>query len=163
MTYLMNKNEEEKVLSLHSERSWQRREMELTNWLESAKPRRRAKQTVLLGDMEVDTEMFLTLVSLKKLHIHTEFSCAGVSPLDEPEDHSLYAYITLLASEKSDNFVQFAMRRMRHRLLVTFEPSRHRYDLSSFFIGHNRSFCLLLQHCAEAYTLLEQERTVDCS
>jgi hypothetical protein len=64
--------------------------------------------------------------------------------------------MTLMASDKTERFVQFAMRQMRHRLLVTFEPSRNRYDLSSFFIGHNRSFRFLLQRCAEAFLQLEK-------
>lgn len=29
--------------------------------------------------------------------------------------------------------MQWAMRYMRHRLLVVYEPERNRYDLSSFF------------------------------
>ncbi|MED4956101.1 hypothetical protein ABEO75_10315 [Paenibacillus macerans] len=161
MAYISTKNEEEKVSSVQSEEQWQRRDLELANWLRQVKQRRRAKQTVLLGNIEVDAEMFGTLACLKRMNIQTEFSCAGVSPLDEPEDHSLYAYITMFASEKTDRFVQFAMGRMRHRLLVTFEPSRNRYDLSSFFIGHNRSFCLLLQRCAETFARLEQERTAE--
>ncbi|MEC0332729.1 hypothetical protein P4H42_24405 [Paenibacillus macerans] len=161
MAYISSKNEKEKVISVHSAERWQRRDLELTNWLRSVKQRKRAKQTVWLGNIEVDAEMFPALVCLKRIQIQTEFSCAGVSPLDEPEDHSLYAYITMLASEKTDRFVQFAMERMRHRLLVTFEPSRKRYDLSSFFIGHNRSFCLLLQRCAETFARFEQDRTAD--
>jgi hypothetical protein len=156
LAYISSKSEEEKVVSVHSEERWQRRNLELIDWLRSVKRRKRAKQTVLLGNIEVDAEMFPTLVSFKQMQIQTEFSCAGVSPLDEPEDHSLYAYVTMPASEKTDKFIQFAMGRMRHRLLVTFEPSRNRYDLSSFFIGHNRSFCLILQRCAETFARLEQ-------
>ncbi|WKL02273.1 hypothetical protein Q0F98_39560 [Paenibacillus amylolyticus] len=72
----------------------------------------------------------------------------GVSPLDEPVDHSLYAYVTLIQSEVSDQFVHYALRRMRNRLLVTLEAEKGRYDLSSFFIGHNRSFCWWMEHCA---------------
>ncbi|MCM3701637.1 hypothetical protein [Paenibacillus macerans] len=162
MAYIgTEKNDEEKVISVHSEKQWLRRDAELASWLRRPKQRRRAKQTVWLGNTPVDAEIFAALAGLKRMHIQTEFSCAGVSPLDEPEDHSLYAYITLLGSEKADRFVQFAMRRMRHRLLATFEPSRNRYDLSSFLIGHNRSFCMLLQRCAETFARTEQERTPD--
>ncbi|MDU5947245.1 MAG: hypothetical protein E6Z15_09235, partial [Paenibacillus macerans] len=94
MAYISSKNEKEKVISVHSAERWQRRDLELTNWLRSVKQRKRAKQTVWLGNIEVDAEMFPALVCLKRIQIQTEFSCAGVSPLDEPEDHSLYAYIT---------------------------------------------------------------------
>ncbi|MFB9276986.1 hypothetical protein [Cohnella cellulosilytica] len=144
-------NETEKVISVHSPESWQRRETELASWLRRTKPRRRAKQTAHLGNIEVDAELLGTLTLLKRMNVQTEFSCAGVSLLDEPEDHSLYAYMTLFASEQAEQFVHFAMRQMRHRLLVTFEASRSRYDLSSFYIGHNRSFCLLLQRAAERF------------
>ncbi|OMF49481.1 hypothetical protein BK138_29840 [Paenibacillus rhizosphaerae] len=153
--------EGEKVISIHSQERWQRRDLELTNWVECVKPRRRTKQTAWLGNIEVDTEIFGALVSLKRLGLQTEFSCAGVSPLDEPVDHSMYAYITLFASEKAHRFVQFAIRMMKHRLLVTFEPLRDRYDLSSFFIGHNRSFCILLHHCAESFVQWEMDRNAD--
>ncbi|WP_346779405.1 hypothetical protein [Paenibacillus brevis] len=122
-----------------------------------------AKQTLWLGNIEVDAEIFAALACLKRMHIQTEFSCAGVSPLDEAEDHSLYAYITMFRSEKADRFVQFAMHQMRHRLLVTFEPSRNRYDLSSFFIGHNRSFCLLMQRCSELFGRAELGRKPDAA
>lgn len=147
--------EGEKVLSIHSEERWKRRSLELSSWLQRTKQRKRTKQVVCLGDTEVDVEMFGVLVCLKRLHIQTEYSCAGVSLLDEPENHSLYAYITMFASEKTDQFVQYAMKQMKHRLLVTFEPSRNRYDLSSFYIGHNRSFCLQLRRCAETFARLE--------
>lgn len=161
MAYIRSKSEEEQMVSVHSIERWKRRDLELINWLRCVKRRKRVKQTVLLGNIEVDAEMFPALVCFKRMQIQTEFSCAGVSTLDEPEDHSLYAYITMLASEKTDRFIQFAMGRMRHRLLVTFEPSRNRYDLSSFFIGHNRSFCLILQHCAETFARLEQDQKAD--
>jgi len=149
-------NDLEQVVSVHSKVHWQRRELELNHWIRRAKRRRRAKQTVLLGNIEIDAELLAALALMKRMHMQSEFSCAGVSVLDEPEDHSLYAYVTLMASDRTDRFVQFAMRQMRHRLLVTFEPSRNRYDLSSFYIGHNRSFCLLLQHCVEAFMQLEK-------
>lgn len=144
-------NDAEKVISVHSAESWKRREAELESWLKRTKLRRRAKQTAHLGNVEVDAELLGALTLLKRMNVQTEFSCAGVSVLDEPEDHSLYAYMTLFASEQADRFVCLAMRQMRHRLLVTFEASRGRYDLSSFYIGHNRSFCLLLQRAAERF------------
>ncbi|WP_010275253.1 hypothetical protein [Paenibacillus senegalensis] len=147
----------EEIISRHSETLWNRRESELARWVQRAKPRRRAKQTVVLGNAVIDAELFPVLAMFKRMGIQTEFSCAGVSVLDEPEDHSLYAYITFIASEKTERFVNFAMRRMRHRLLVTLEPSQNRYDLSSFFIAHNRSFCLLMQRCAEAFQLEEEQ------
>ncbi|WP_342351949.1 hypothetical protein [Paenibacillus campinasensis] len=155
MSVISPKPEEEQVISTHSVERWHRRRSELAGWLQRPKRRLRAKQVVWLGDIEVDVEMFDALACLKRMNIPTEFSCAGVSPLDEPEDHSLYAYITMPASEKTDRFVQFAMERMKHRLLVTYEPSGNRYDLSSYFIGHNRSYCLLLGACAEAFARLE--------
>ncbi|WP_442437009.1 hypothetical protein [Paenibacillus peoriae] len=40
---------------------------------------------------------------------------------------------------------------MRHRLLVVYELERNRYDLSSFFLGHNRSFCQLMEYCASTF------------
>ncbi|MDQ0048321.1 hypothetical protein J2T18_002604 [Paenibacillus polymyxa] len=42
--------------------------------------------------------------------------------------------------------MQWAMRYIRHRLLVVYELERNRYDLSSFFLGHNRSFCQLMEY-----------------
>lgn len=151
--------ETETVVSTHSECRWQRRKRELLHWCRRPKPSKRAKQTVVLGNVRIDAELLGALTLLKRLRIETEFSCAGVSLLDEPEDHSLYAYMTLPASERTERFVRFAMGRMKHRLLVTFEPSRNRYDLSSFFIGHNRSFCLLMERCARAFMEHEQDRT----
>jgi hypothetical protein len=105
----------------------------------------------MLGQVAVDAQLHTALTILKEMQIPTEFSCAGVSILDEPEDHSLYAYITFLMSEKTDRFIVLAKQQMKHRLLVTFEPARKRYDLSSFLIGNNRSFCILIQHCAQLY------------
>lgn len=52
MAYISTKNEEEKVISVQSEEQWQRRDLELANWLRQVKQRRRAKQTVLLGNIE---------------------------------------------------------------------------------------------------------------
>ncbi|WP_197029888.1 hypothetical protein [Paenibacillus sp. 1-18] len=80
-----------------------------------------------------------------------EFSCAGVSIRDEPEDHSRYAYITMKADERCGAFVQWAMRNMWHRLLVVYEPERNRCDLSSFFLGNNCSFCQLMEYCASTF------------
>ncbi|MUG70342.1 hypothetical protein [Paenibacillus validus] len=152
-------NDDETIISHHSQTQWQRREQELACWVQRAKPRKRPKQTVILGNTPVDAELLMALTLLKRTRIQTEFSCAGVSLLDEPEDHSLYAYITITGSATADRFVQLALTRMRHRLFVTWEPRRNRYDLSSFFIGHNRSFCLLMQRCAEIFAELEDEQS----
>jgi hypothetical protein len=143
--------EKELILSHHSKRQWHRRGEELLHWTARVKKRKHAKMTALFDDFHVDTELFQALTLLRQKQIATEFSCAGVSPLDEPEDHSLYAYLTILASERAEQFVQLTMKRMRHRLLVSYEPARNRYDLSSFYIGHNRSFCQLIQRCAEIF------------
>ncbi|GBF78186.1 hypothetical protein PA598K_06796 [Paenibacillus sp. 598K] len=148
MAHVSYSDESEIILSSHDERRWSRRDEELSRWVVASKSRLRAKQTVCFGGNEIDAELLSALMLLKRLGIETEYSCAGVSPLDEPEDHSLYAYITLLASPRADAFARLAMKRMKHRLLVTYEPGRHRYDLSSFYIGHNRSFCLLMESCA---------------
>ncbi|WP_020614833.1 hypothetical protein [Paenibacillus daejeonensis] len=147
---------EEHIISLHSKERWQRREAELIAWANRPKPKKRAKQTVIFGNSHIDAELLTTLALCKRMGIPTEYSCAGVSILDEPEDHSLYAYITFIASEKTEAFVQFAMNTMRHRLLVTFEPARSRYDVSSFYIQHNRSFCLLMEQCAKVFLAREQ-------
>lgn len=144
-------DDKEHVLSAHSEQHWLRRDKELTAWTKIDKRRRKAKLTMTLESFTVDAELYPALSLLRRLQIQTEFSCAGVSLLDDPDDHSLYAYITLHASESAESFVNFAMAFMKNRLLVTYEPARNRYDLSSFFIGQNRSFCFLLQRCVEAY------------
>ncbi|MBD2868480.1 hypothetical protein [Paenibacillus arenilitoris] len=141
--------ETEVVISEHNERRWRRREEELIRWSAAAKPRRRPKQTAYFGGAEIDAELLAALSLFKRMGIDTEFSCAGVSLLDEPEDHSLYAYITFPATDKTEAFVRLAQNRMKHRLLVTFEPGRNRFDLSSFYIGHNRSYCLLIERCAK--------------
>lgn len=148
----MNANEDKEIImSHHSKRQWHRRGEELLQWVDRDKKRKQAKLTTLFGNIHVDLQLFPALTCLQQKGIVTEFSCAGVSPLDEPEDHSLYAYLTLIASERAEQFVQLTMKRMRHRVLVSFEPGRNRYDLSSFYIGHNRSFCRLLQACAETF------------
>lgn len=150
MAYISHSNEAEIVISLHGEQRWRRREVELSRWIVTPKLRMRAKQTVCFGGADIDAELLPALTLLKRLGIETEFSCAGVSLLDEPEEHSLYAYITFSASAQAEAFVKLAIVRMKHRLLVTYEPARDRYDLSSFYIGHNRSFCLLIKSCAKA-------------
>ncbi|KRF42752.1 hypothetical protein [Paenibacillus sp. Soil787] len=148
----LNTNEEnEVILNHHTDAQWRRREQELVQWAEREKKRKHAKKTTLLGHIHVDEELFPALMLLRQKQIATEFSCAGVSPLDEPEDHSLYAYLTIIASERAEQFIQLTMKRMRHRVLISFEPKRNRYDLSSFYIGHNRSFCQLIQQCAEFF------------
>ncbi|MBP1996369.1 hypothetical protein [Paenibacillus eucommiae] len=151
-------NEEEILLSHQTRELWVRRELEVEAWVKrSMPPAIRPKQTLLLDDIAVDAELYTALLLLKQLQIRTEFSCAGVSILDEPIDHSLYAYITILTTEntaeQTERFVHHAMHRMKQRLLVTYEPERNRYDLSSFFINHNRSFCTLIQGCAESFAL----------
>ncbi|WP_240417054.1 hypothetical protein [Paenibacillus periandrae] len=150
MTTVNTDNQEELVCSQQTREQWKRRERELSAWVDRDKQIRIPKQTVPLGHMDiiVDAELHGALTLLKQLQIPTEFSCAGVSILDDPENHSLYAYITLLASEQTDRFIQLALQQMKHRLLVTYEPARCRYDLSSFYIGHNRSFCMLMEYCA---------------
>ncbi|WP_424766898.1 hypothetical protein [Paenibacillus sp. sgz302251] len=150
MAYIGKSEESERIVSGHGEHHWSRREMELVRWIAISKPKKRPKQVVWLGNTEIDAELLPALSLFKRMGIATEFSCAGVSLLDEPEEHSLYAYITFPASARTETFIQLAMKRMRHRLLVTFEPGRNRYDLSSFYIGHNRSFCLLMESCAKA-------------
>ena len=156
MAYFHSCEESEIIISKHGERRWRRREEELSRWIGVPKPRIRAKQTVCFGGNDIDAELLPALTLLKRLGIATEFSCAGVSLLDEPEDHSLYAYITFPASARTENFAKLAMKKMRHRLLVTYEPDRNRYDLSSFYIGHNRSFCLLMERCARALMALDE-------
>lgn len=138
----------EKTLSVHSADRWRDRQRELSRWMERPKLAMRTKQTVRFGAVEVDAELLPALETFRRLGMETEYSCAGVSPLDEPEDHSLYAYITLPYSAPTERFVRLAMERMKHRLLVTYETERKRFDLSSFYIGHNRSFCLLMESCA---------------
>ncbi|CAM4012908.1 hypothetical protein L1N85_09060 [Paenibacillus alkaliterrae] len=144
-------DDSEIVLSSQTIHLWERRRIELAAWVDRDKLKIKDKLTVELEGFTVDAELCTALSIIRNLKIHTEFSCAGVSLVDDPFDHSLYAYITLSASERTERFVAFVQRLMKHRLLVTFEPGRKRYDLSSFFIGHNRSFCLLIQRCAEAY------------
>lgn len=148
---LNTSEESEVILSHHTDAQWHRREQELLQWTAREKQRKHAKKTTLLGHIHVDAELFPALMLLQQKQIATEFSCAGVSPLDEPEDHSLYAYLTIIASERAEQFVRLTMKRMRHRILISFEPARNRYDLSSFYIGHNRSFCQMIQQCAESF------------
>lgn len=149
------KADKETIVSTHSERRWRRREAELSCWIDAPKQRKRAKQTVWFGGAEIDAELLPVLTRFKCMGIETEFSCAGVSLLDEPEEHSLYAYITFPVSARTEAFIKLAMKRMKHRLLVTFERDRNRYDLSSFYIGHNRSFSLSMESCARA--MMESE------
>ncbi len=143
--------EKEFILSHHSKRQWHRRGEELLQWIARDKKRKQAKMTTLLGDIHVDAELFPALTLLQQKQIATEFSCAGVSPLDEPEDHSLYAYLTILASERAEQFVQLTMKRMRHRYWFLMNRQGIDMILSSFYIGHNRSFCQLIQKCAEIF------------
>lgn len=156
MAYMGHDEETEQVISRHSEHRWRSRESELARWAAIPKPKKRTKQVVWLGHAEIDAELLPALSLLKRMGIQTEFSCAGVSLLDEPEEHSLYAYITFPASARTEHFIRLAMERMKHRLLVTFEPGRNRYDLSSFYIVHNRSFCLLMESCARIMLTSEE-------
>lgn len=139
----------ELLLSTHTPDQWRRRRQELNEWINKPKVRKQPKRTRLFGDTSVDEQLYPILIQLQKAGLETEFSCAGVSPLDEPVDHSLYAYLTFFASGPAEKFANILMENMRHRALITYEPARHRYDVSSFFIGHNRSFCLLLQQSAD--------------
>lgn len=140
--------EQEVLLSQQPAHLWRRRKQELMQWTEREKQTMAAKRTEIWNDVEVDAELVDALTLLHRAGVRTEFSCAGVSPLDEPVDHSLYAYVTLVQNEVADRFVTYALTQMRNRLLVTLETGTGRYDLSSFFIGHNRSFCWWMQYCA---------------
>jgi hypothetical protein len=142
----------EMILSKHKREHWLRRDAERKEWNQTPKHTMKPKILKMLADNEVDQELYDSLVLLNVLGIMTEFSCAGVSVLDEPEDHSLYAYVTFLKTDRSTDFVEYLMKRMRHRLLLTYEPMKNRYDISSFFINHNRSFCLLLKKYARMYS-----------
>lgn len=139
------------LLSTHTVEQWRRRKRELNEWIDRPKVRRLPKRTRLFGKTPVDEQLHPILLRLQHAGLETEFSCAGVSPLDEPVDHSLYAYLTYFSSGPAEQFTNLLIRNMKHRALITYEPSRNRYDVSSFFIGHNRSFCILLQHCAEQF------------
>ncbi|MCF2942958.1 hypothetical protein [Paenibacillus tarimensis] len=141
----------EHTISSHSRERWIRRKQELAAWVERDKVVTRPKQTVGWDYTVVDAELFPALKALREAGIQTEFSCAGVSLLDDPHDHSLYAYITCKRTTRAEQFVQHAMNQMRHRLLVIYEPADNRYDLSSFFIMHNRSFCLQMERTARLF------------
>lgn len=144
----------EQLWSNQSVERWKRRKSELAAWIERPKPQSWQKKLLLFDDVEVDAAIYPALMALKKLHFKTEFSCAGVSILDEPDDHSLYAYVTLLEGPNTEEFVKYAMQRMGYRLLVTYEEFKHRYDLSSFYISKNRSFCYGLELCAKEFLFL---------
>ncbi|WP_413033270.1 hypothetical protein [Paenibacillus xylanilyticus] len=147
-THMERSEELEILLSQQPPHIWRRRKQELMHWTEREKHTILAKKTVVWNGVEVDAELLEALSLLQQAGVMTEFSCAGVSPLDEPVDHSLYAYVTLVQSETADQFVQYALKRMQNRLLVTLEVEKGRYDMSSFFIGHNRSFCWWMTYCA---------------
>ncbi|CAM4371998.1 hypothetical protein SAEN111111_23315 [Saccharibacillus endophyticus] len=142
---------EEMIISSQTAEQWNRRRTELGRWAEREKIRLFPKKVGLLDGVEVDIELLEALKLLNAAGIVTEFSCAGVSPLDEPEEHSLYAYVILLENESAKKFIDYATQRMGRRLLVTYEPAHHRYDLSSFMLGQNRSFCFLLEACAREF------------
>ncbi|MCI3918877.1 hypothetical protein MO973_01350 [Paenibacillus sp. TRM 82003] len=119
------------------------------------KPKKGPKRLAQFGCDQVDAEMLPALEQFRGIDVQSEFSCAGVSLADEPEEHSLYAYVTVIDSEAARRFVDFLMVRMRHRLMVTYEAARSRYDLSSFFLAHNRSFCFLLAQYARRFAIGE--------
>nr|WP_249435654.1 hypothetical protein [Paenibacillus sp. Marseille-Q4541] len=145
--------EVEQLWSNQSRDRWRRRKLELAAWIERPKPETWKKELLLFEGVEVDAKIYPALMELKKLQFKTEFSCAGVSILDEPEDHSLYAYVTLFEGPNTEKFVRYAMERMGYRLLVTYEANKNRYDLSSFYIGQNRSFCYWLEQCAKEFLM----------
>ncbi|MCI1695367.1 hypothetical protein [Aneurinibacillus aneurinilyticus] len=146
----MNQGEEfdEHVLSIHSKERWIRKRREVDEWEKRRKLIKKQKETVFFLNDEVDVQLFPALSLLNDMRIVTQYSCAGVSVSDDPLNHSLYAYVTVFDSESTRNFIDYLQRSMRHRLLVTYEPTRKRYDLSSFYIQHNRSFCFLLHRYA---------------
>ncbi len=146
----MSRGEEfdEHVLSIHSQERWMRKRREVDEWEKRQKFIKKQKETVSFLNDEVDTQLFPALSLLNDMNIITQYSCAGVSVWDDPLNHSLYAYVTVLDSEKTRDFINYLQQGMRHRLLVTYEPARKRYDLSSFYIQHNRSFCFLLYRYA---------------
>ncbi|CAM3593610.1 hypothetical protein [Marinicrinis lubricantis] len=150
----LNQQHREAVLSMHSKERWDRRKRELDEWIAVKKERKMPKKTRLFEGVPVDEQLYLALVCLQQAGIRTEYSCAGVSPLDEPEEHSLYAYVTFYAEGPAKRFTEIVLEYMKHRAVVTYEPEKNRYDVSSFFIGHNRSFCLLLE--AAARRLMEE-------
>jgi hypothetical protein len=148
------KSIEEIVITKHPAYHRLRRKEELKNWAASTKCLRKKKRLVRLHNDFVDREIYPVLLLLGQAGIKTEYSCAGVSVLDDPKNHSLYAYITLLATDQATAYIQFLIGRMRHRLLVTFEVDRRRYDLSSYYIQHNRSFCSLLYRYTQEWIVL---------
>lgn len=151
---------EEMILSQHSAELWWRRENERMFWVELPKISRHPKRLKRLGNDDVDLELYPSLLLLNQFGITTEYSCSGVSELDEPEDHSLYAYVTLPKTDLSTEFIQYLMKRMGRRILVSEEPERQRYDISSFFIQHNRSFCLFFYYCSLEFVQLMKRQNV---
>ena len=108
--------EQEVLLSEQPTHLWRRRKQELLHWTERDKRTVSPKRTVIWNGVEVDAELVRTLSLLQEAGVQTEFSCAGVSPLDEPVEHSLYAYVTLIQSQAAEQFVNDAIVRMRNRL-----------------------------------------------
>lgn len=147
-------DQKEMILSKHKAEQWLRRDAERKEWDQTLKKAVKPKVLKKLAGVEVDQELYDSLVLLNNLGIKTEYSCAGVSVLDEPEDHSLYAYVTFLKTSRSTDFAEYLVKRMDHRLLLTYEPLKERYDISSFFINHNRSFCLLLHSFSLKYSTI---------
>lgn len=145
---------EDVILTHHTKEQWRRRYIERSDWIQAPKIRKKPKAVRWLNQDYVDEELHPALLLLNEIGIVTQYSCAGVSLLDEPEDHSLYAYVTLPESPSSTSFVRYLMDKMGHRVLVSYEPARKRYDLSSFFIQHNRSFCMLLYHYSLKWHLI---------
>lgn len=132
------------IYSQHGQNHWHIRRMELMDWIEQRKPRIEAKLITEFQGVQVDTPLHEALVIINEFGIKTQHSCAGVSRLDHSIDHSYYAYVTMEVSALSTLFVQFIVNKLKQRVLVIHETGRNRYDLSSFYIQHNRSFCYLL-------------------
>ncbi|WP_244163207.1 hypothetical protein [Paenibacillus pectinilyticus] len=99
----------EVTLSQHFKAQWHRRGEELLHWIAREKISIGNKRIAVFDNTVVDEQLLQALILLKQKGIVTEFSCAGVSLLDEVEDHSLYAYITLIGNENSHAFIQAAM------------------------------------------------------
>lgn len=144
----------EVYLTSHHRELWIRRREERKQWNTAPKIIRKKKEVVSFLDEDVDRELYDTLCLLNDFGIETEYSCAGVSLLDDPLHHSLYAYITLKKDSLAEAFIQYVISRGRHRFLITYEQPRNRYDISSFFIGHNRSYCFLLYHYTKQFIAL---------
>lgn len=142
---------QEVIITSHNRDLWVKRREERKEWNAHSKRVKKEKELVSFRNEPVDAELYETISLLNQIGIETEYSCAGVSLLDDPINHSLYAYITFKKDSLSERFTQFLIHKSRHRVLVSFEEQRNRYDISSFFIQHNRSFCLLIHHYTKQF------------